>query len=51
MIAIAHHMGAFMAIDSYSGTIYNNARMFSPLITMLHAADMIAVDVITKNNE
>lgn len=51
MIAIAHHMGAFMAIDSYSGMIYNDARVFSPLTTMLHAADMLAVDVITKNNE
>lgn len=49
MIAIAHHMGAFMAVDSYSSMIYSDARNFSPLVTMLHAADMIAIDVLIEN--
>ncbi len=44
MVAIRYHMGSFMETDYYSGRIYDDARRYSKLTTLLQSADIISSD-------
>jgi len=41
-------MGSFMETDYFSGKIYDEARRFSKLTTLLQSADIIASDVFEE---
>lgn len=48
IVAIRYHMGSFMETDYFSGKIYDEARRFSKLTTLLQSADIIASDVFEE---
>lgn len=48
IVAIRYHMGSFMQTDYFSGKIYDDARRFSKLTTLLQSADIIASDVFEE---
>ncbi len=48
IVAIRYHMGSFMEVDYYSQRIYDEARKFSKLTTMLQSADILSSDVFQK---
>ena len=46
MLAINYHMGPYLETDYFSANLFNKARAVTPLVYMLHSADVLSIDLV-----